>query len=61
MLIGETGAGKSYLGNALLGEKNPKMCICKDQIEMGSKRRRPLRKSICCPFEAAQAGDVECR
>ena len=61
MLIGETGAGKSYLGNAMLGEKNPNLCICENEFITRRNRRYPKRKSMCCPFEAAEAGDVECK
>ena len=50
MMIGETGAGKSFLGNALLGEIFPNKCKCK----VGRRR-----KSECCPFEAAKAGNVK--
>ena len=60
MLIGNTGAGKSYLGNAMLGERNPKMCICHD-LQTGLRRNRFKRKAECCPFEAAKAGNMKGR
>lgn len=50
MLIGDTGAGKSFLGNAMLGEKSPNKCKCSKTSE---------RKAKCCPFESAKMGNMK--